>query len=140
MRDASPADFRPDYRFWLPLSACIAILLAWHLWVYFTLTTLIFALLLSTIIVYALFHCVKGIRFDEDKREIEIYNPLFGRSLRFPMEQIKNYKPLGVVIRSFSFEIESGKAVPFYQIGTARFAELQERMQTLCLRSGGQEK
>lgn len=140
MQAVSQGEFKPDYRFWLPLSACAAILLAWHLWAYFTFTTLIFALLLCTIMIYALFHCPKGIRLDEDKQEIEIYNPLFGIRLRFPMEQIKNYRPRGVVIRSFSFEIESGTTFQFYQIGTAKFAELQERMKTLSLRNDGEEK
>ena len=138
MQVVSQADFKPDYRFWLPLSACIAILLAWHLWAYFTLTTLFFALLLSTIIIYALFHCVKGIRIDEDRQETEIYNPLSGSSLRFPMGQIKNYRPAGLVVRSFCFEIESGTTFHFYQIGTTRFAELQERIQTLSRKNGDQ--
>jgi hypothetical protein len=140
MQVVSQTDFKPDYRFWLPLSACTVILLAWHLWAYFTLTTLIFALLLSAIIIYALFHCAKGIRLDEDTQEIEVYNPPFGNSLRFPMGQIKKYRPVGVVIRSFSFEIESGTTFQFYQMGTMRFAELQERIQTLSLRNGSQER
>ena len=140
MPAVSQTNFKPDYRFWLPLSTCAVILLGWHLWAYFTLATLIFALLLSTIIIYALFHCAKGIRLDEDKQEIEVYNPLFGSKLRFPLGQIKNYKPAGVLIRSFSFEIESGRTFEFYQMGTTRFAELQERIQTLSLRNGNERK
>jgi hypothetical protein len=133
MQAVSQRDFKPDYRLWLPLLAGTVILLAWHLLAYFTLTTLTIALLLPTIIIYALLHCVKGIRIDDQSREAVVYNPLFGTQTRFNIGRIKEFKRGGSTIKSFSFEIDSGQTIHFYQAGTKGFSELQELMREISM-------